>query len=96
MAYSCAKNVSSNRKFRGSFDESDQYTFWETACTSDFNHIGNDNINCISADLLAQIMRTQNVIITVIESVLVDLNLGLSFRYCSNTNIIFSSTLQDR
>ena len=50
------------------------------AVTGDFNHPSKEHINYISIDLSTEIMSIQND-----ES-----KLGSSFKYCSNTNTIFS------
>ena len=48
-------------KYSESFSESDQSAYEETsAVNNDFNHPSEDYVNCISADLSAQIMSTQN------------------------------------
>ena len=67
------------------FSESDQFAYQEaSAVISDFNHPGKDYVNYISTDLSAGTM-----VKAVVDGVL-DSNIGSSFKYCFNTNIIFS------
>ena len=82
----CDKDIIAAAEYRKSFSESDQSAHKETSVvTSDFNYPSKDHVNYISTDLSAGMM-----VKTVVGRVL-DSNLGSSFKYCSNTNIIFSS-----
>ena len=72
-------------EYRENFSQSDQSVYQETSVvTSDFNHPSEDYVNYISADLSSGMM-----VKTVINRML-DSDLGSSFKYCSNTNIVFS------
>ena len=84
------KSEYSSSEYSESFSESDHSASQErSAVTSDLNHPSEDYVNYISTDLSADMMSTQNDVKTVVDRV-VDADLGSYFKYCSDTNIIFS------
>ena len=83
-------NIVAVAKSSESFSASDQSAYREkSAVTSNFIHPSEDYINHISTNLSFLLMSTQMMVNIVIDKA-VDSDLGSSFKYCSNTNTIFS------
>ena len=81
----CDKGIVAPAEYSKSFSKSDQSAYQKTsAVTSDFNNPSEDYVNYISANLAAGMM------VKTVTDRIMDSDLGSNFKYCSNTNKIFS------